>query len=89
MEINKKLKIEEVIAAEVEKKLKAMNMSTQQVARVQQVACEIYSGPHNIMKCLETPQKINKIKFLWKNNPYSNTYNPRWKNHPNFSWKDQ
>ena len=24
-----------------------------------------------------------------QNNPYSNTYNPGWKNHPNFSWKDQ
>ncbi|KAJ0714148.1 putative retrotransposon gag domain, aspartic peptidase domain superfamily [Helianthus annuus] len=22
-----------------------------------------------------------------QNNPYSNTYNPGWKNHPNFSWK--
>jgi len=21
------------------------------------------------------------------NDPYSNTYNPGWKNHPNFSWK--
>ena len=23
-----------------------------------------------------------------KNNPYSNTYNPRWQNHPNFSWSN-
>ena len=23
-----------------------------------------------------------------QNNPYSNTYNPGWKNHPNFGWKD-
>ncbi|KAJ9177075.1 hypothetical protein P3X46_012327 [Hevea brasiliensis] len=23
------------------------------------------------------------------NNPYSNTYNPRWRNHPNFSWSNQ
>ncbi|XP_020209360.1 uncharacterized protein LOC109794317 [Cajanus cajan] len=23
-----------------------------------------------------------------KSNPYSNTYNPGWKNHPNFSWKN-
>ena len=34
-EVNKQLKIEEDIAAEVEKKLKAMNMGTQQVARFQ------------------------------------------------------
>ncbi|XP_057432285.1 uncharacterized protein LOC130725041 [Lotus japonicus] len=24
-----------------------------------------------------------------QNNPYSNTYNPGWRNHPNFSWRDQ
>lgn len=23
------------------------------------------------------------------NDPYSSTYNPGWKNHPNFSWKTQ
>ena len=23
-----------------------------------------------------------------KNNPYSNTYNPGWRNHPNFSWSN-
>jgi hypothetical protein len=23
-----------------------------------------------------------------KNNPYSNTYNARWRNHPNFSWSN-
>ncbi|XP_050889291.1 uncharacterized protein LOC127094508 [Lathyrus oleraceus] len=33
--------------------------------------------------------KVEEIKFLKKNNPYSNKYNPGWKNHPNFSWKDQ
>src|SRR5262249_37856648 len=24
-----------------------------------------------------------------QNNPYSNTYNPGWRNHPNFSWSNQ
>ncbi|KAL4366587.1 hypothetical protein GQ457_05G023200 [Hibiscus cannabinus] len=27
--------------------------------------------------------------FNRNNNPYSNTYNPRWKQHPNFSWNNQ
>ena len=35
LEINKQPKIEEAIAAEVEKNLKAMNIGTQQVAQVQ------------------------------------------------------
>ncbi|XP_057444569.1 uncharacterized protein LOC130736799 [Lotus japonicus] len=25
----------------------------------------------------------------YQNDPYSNTYNPGWRNHPNFSWRDQ
>ena len=36
LEGNKQLKIEEAIAVELEKKMKAMNMGTQQVAQVQQ-----------------------------------------------------
>ena len=89
LEVNKQLKIKEVIAAEVEKKLKAMNMGTQQVAQVNNVVCDICSGPHITVQCLTTPQKIEEIKFLKQNNPYSNTYNLGWKNHLNFSWKDQ
>src|ERR1043165_4500577 len=41
LEVNRQLKIEEVIAAEVEKKLKAMNMGIQKVARVKNVICDI------------------------------------------------
>ena len=26
--------------------------------------------------------------FQRQNNPYSNTYNPGWRNHPNFSWSN-
>ncbi|CAI8618373.1 unnamed protein product [Vicia faba] len=92
LEVNKQLKIEEAITVDMEKKLKAMNMGTQHVAQVQQVqkvACEIYSGPHLTVQCLATPQQIEEIKFLRQNNSYSNTYNPGWKNHPNFSWTDQ
>src|SRR3954465_5788854 len=84
--------VEDAIAAEVEKKLKAMNIGTQQVAQVQQaqpVSCEIFHGPHQTVCYVATPKRIEEIKFLRQNNPYSNTYNPGWKNHPNFAWKDQ
>ncbi|XP_050909161.1 uncharacterized protein LOC127122932 [Lathyrus oleraceus] len=87
-----KICIEDTIAAEVDKKLKAMNIGTQQVVQVQPVPtvyCEICSGPHQTVYCFETPQQVEEIKFLKQNNPYSNTYNPGWENHPNFSWKDQ
>ncbi|XP_050901865.1 uncharacterized protein LOC127108437 [Lathyrus oleraceus] len=87
-----KTRIEDTIAAEVEKKLKAMNIGTRQVAQVQPtptVCCEICNGPHQTLYCFAIPQQVEEIKFLNQNSPYSNTYNPGWKNHPNFSWKDQ
>lgn len=84
--------MEDEVVAEVERRLKAMNIGTQQVAQVQPlqaVNCEIYGGPHFSMHCVATVQQIEEINFLKQNNPYSNTYNSGWKNHPNFSWKDQ
>ncbi|XP_058756799.1 uncharacterized protein LOC131630022 [Vicia villosa] len=92
METNKHVKIEEKVATEVEKRLKALNIGVQKVAHVQQTpseACEICNGPHITVQCLATPHQMEEIKFLKKNNPYSNSYNPGWKNHPNFAWRDQ
>src|SRR3954469_13457288 len=89
---NQVVKMEDQIAAEVERRLKKMTVETQTVAQVhpaQTVSCEICNGPHQTVYCFATPQQIEEIKFLKQNNPYSNTYNPGWKNHPNFSWKDQ
>ena len=66
LEVNKKLKIEEAITAEVEKKLKTMKMGTQHVAQVQQVqkvSCEICSGPHLTVQCLGWKNHPN---FSWK-----------------------
>ncbi|XP_050877193.1 uncharacterized protein LOC127080953 [Lathyrus oleraceus] len=87
-----KIRIEDTIAAEIEKRLKAMNIGTQQVAQVllvPTVCCEICNAPHQTVYCFATPQQVEVTKFFMQNNPYSNTYNPGWKNHPNFSWKDQ
>src|SRR3954471_21271793 len=89
---NQVVKMEDQIAAEVERRLKKMTVETQTVAQVQPaqtVSCEICSGPHQTVYCFATPQQIEEIKFLRQNNPYSNTYNPGWKNHPNFAWKYQ
>lgn len=92
---NQVVKMEDQITAEVERRLKKMTLDTQTVAQVQPVqpiqavSCEIYGGPHFTMHCVATAQQVEEINFLKQNNPYSNTYNPGWKNHPNFSWKDQ
>ena len=58
LEINKQVKIKEVIATKEEINLKAMNVSTQQVAEVHQVhkvACKICSGLHLKVQYLATP----------------------------------
>jgi len=34
-------------------------------------------------------EKMNVAEFSPTNNPYSNTYNYGWRNHPNFSWRSQ
>ncbi|CAL1394487.1 unnamed protein product [Linum trigynum] len=31
-------------------------------------------------------EQVNFMANARVNNPYSNTYNPGWRNHPNFSW---
>ena len=36
-----------------------------------------------------TPEEVNFINFQRQNNPYSNTYNPGWRNHPNLQWGNQ
>ena len=41
--------------------------------------------PPVIQEQVQAAQGFNKPN----NDPFSNTYNPGWKNHPNFSWKSQ
>ena len=41
--------------------------------------------------CSTNPESVNFVGNYQRNqnNPYSNTYNPGWRNHPNFSWGNQ
>ncbi|KAF7800919.1 uncharacterized protein G2W53_044586 [Senna tora] len=34
-------------------------------------------------------EHVNATQGFKQDNPYSNTYNPGWRNHPNFSWRQQ
>ncbi|KAL5739631.1 hypothetical protein ACOSQ2_028811 [Xanthoceras sorbifolium] len=36
----------------------------------------------------EQVQALNDYPQRQRNDPYSNNYNPGWRNHPNFSWRD-
>ncbi|XP_027165399.1 uncharacterized protein LOC113765424 [Coffea eugenioides] len=53
--------------------------------------CSVCGGEHDTNDCVdfEQVQFVNNYNRNAQNNPYSNTYNPGWRNHPNFVWKDQ
>ncbi|CAL9011037.1 unnamed protein product [Prunus brigantina] len=60
-----------------------------------QQVCAICSNPtHPMELCPSTTQgseqflQVNSFQRP-RNDPYSNTYNPGWRNHPNFSWSNQ
>ncbi|KAD4586318.1 hypothetical protein E3N88_23919 [Mikania micrantha] len=79
------------LVAQVEAMTRKINqMQMNQV----QTWCDFCGGPHLSVNCqagnLQTSRE--QVDFMGsqnrpQNNPYSNTYNPGWKNHPNFSWK--
>lgn len=49
------IKLEDLVKVEVKKRLKVLNVGTQQVAQVQQataVICEFCGGPHFSMYCV-------------------------------------
>lgn len=91
--------IQEAVSAEVTKRMAALNLSQPLVAPVNQmntVRCDWCAGPHFTMHC-DVPMdasQVEAVNFLsnqggrQQNNPYSNTFNPGWRNHPNFSWKN-
>ncbi|XP_071905746.1 uncharacterized protein [Coffea arabica] len=53
--------------------------------------CSFCGGEHDINECVDSEQVqfVNNYNRNAPNNPYSNTYNPGWRNHPNFGWKYQ
>ncbi|PIN24199.1 DNA-directed DNA polymerase [Handroanthus impetiginosus] len=54
------------------------------------ITCEECGKGHPFDQC---PHSVESIQFVSnarkpQNNPYSNTYNPGWRQHPNFSWNN-
>lgn len=67
-----------------------------QVAQMEQTAtdiCYVCGDFHSRDYCPQNPESVFFVGQREgqnnQNNPYSNTYNPGWKNHPNFSWSNQ
>ena len=64
----------------------------------QVTSCEICSGPHSTLECVygnssssSHGEQVNFVNNFQRGNqgPYSNTYNPGWGNHQNFSWRNE
>ncbi|KAE8661092.1 DNA-directed RNA polymerase V subunit 5C-like [Hibiscus syriacus] len=55
------------------------------------LACLLCQGNHHESECPTNHESINFVGNYNRgsNNPYSNTYNAGWRQHPNFSWENQ
>src|ERR1044072_4311572 len=71
--------------AEMQKQMQEAKMM-----RVSNSDCVTCGSPHCGERCVETfTEEEVKAMGQSRNDPYSNNYNPRWRNHPNFSWRER
>ncbi|XP_022158611.1 uncharacterized protein LOC111025065 [Momordica charantia] len=61
---------------------------TANVNQIQGISCSFCEGDHHYNNCPGNPESVYYLGNPQnnRNNLYSNTYNPGWRNHPNFSW---
>ncbi|KAL5583639.1 hypothetical protein UlMin_016081 [Ulmus minor] len=53
-------------------------------------SCVLCNGNHQFESCPSNPESVCYVGNMNRNNnPFSNTYNPGWMQHPNFSWSNQ
>lgn len=71
------------------KYLVATQLDQANISQIQTLRCEFYGEGHSNGNCtLEVESsEIHHANFQ-KNNPYFNTYNPGWKDHLNFKWRN-
>ncbi|XP_062083367.1 uncharacterized protein LOC133789582 [Humulus lupulus] len=85
--------------ASLTKQLQQNKISAQAQAIQMQSGCEICGGPHLYEQCTapnmcgNMPVNQAQVQAVGNfqrpyQNPFSNTYNPGWRNHPNFSWRN-
>ncbi|XP_059289488.1 uncharacterized protein LOC132043007 [Lycium ferocissimum] len=84
----------QIDAMRTELKKLAASQAPPQVHAVQQAIafCDVCGEGHNSDECPANPASIyfvgNAGKGQGNNNQYENSYNPNWRNHPNFRWSD-
>ena len=72
--------------------VKAMTSAPAAVKQVAELSCVYCIEEHEFDNCLGNPTSVNYMSNYNghpQNNPYLNTYNFGWKQHPNFSWSNQ
>ncbi|CAL1353243.1 unnamed protein product [Linum trigynum] len=94
-EIDRVASLEAKIDAKLDSKFDALERRLAKMAlgRQEEVAlCELCEGAHHRDLCplvadqLEDVHYINNQQNQGQGGMYSNTYNPQWRKHPNFSW---
>jgi hypothetical protein len=84
--------------ASIARKVEALELKRSgQLKYVQDIVCQICeTNEHSTNDCLTLPsfkeclhEQAHALNNFQRpnHNPYSQTYNPGWRNHPNFSWK--
>ena len=70
-------------------------MSVNSISNLSSSSCELCQGGHPTIECqmmqglsMESVNFVNNFKGQ-QNQVHGNTYNPSWRNHPNFSWSNQ
>lgn len=71
--------------------IKSMNLATNNLSmQLAHIAYVYYGREHPYSQCSANTESVNYVNNFNRgcnnNNPYSNTYNPGWRLHPNFSW---
>ena len=92
--VNTQTDLEKQVAT-LTKQMSQFLTSQHKSAQVSQV-CDFCSDPnHPSQECpIISGNEVDQVHSAHAfsklgNNPYSNTYNPGWRNHPNFSWRNQ
>ena len=72
--------------------VKAMTTVPATMKQITELFCVYCGEDHDFDNCPGNPASVNymgNFNRQSQNNPYSNTYNPGWKQHLNFTWSNQ
>ncbi|XP_024962481.1 uncharacterized protein LOC112502721 [Cynara cardunculus var. scolymus] len=64
----------------------AQTIATAHAPTVESVQCVYCGGGHPFDHCPSNSESVNYVGNENRSGPFSQTYNPGWRQHPNFSW---